>query len=190
MIARAFAAYGEAKLRDKFDERQRQRMKKDLAAVGTLDPEGALNYSMVYLACGHDSSSGRIVLDDPDDHVRISWPNIMCEPFVEIINAEMRAHAELLGAQYISNPRTTAFGGNREIATHPLGGCPMGDDPSTGAVDHRGRVFDRNGGFHRGLFVADGSILPRSLGATPLLTISALSERIAESILADNTLGI
>jgi len=29
----------------------------------------------------------------------------------------------------------------KQISAHPLGGCPMGDDISTGVVDSLGRVF-------------------------------------------------
>lgn len=190
-MARAFAIYSEHKFSHNFDLAQRARVKKDLLTLSSIDPDGALNHSMAYLACGHDSSSGKLVLENGDDHVHVSWPNIMSEPFVGIINREMQAHASLTGAAYIANPRSTALGGNREIATHPLGGCPMADDSTSGVVDHRGRVFNPDGGFHKGLFVADGSIIPRSLGATPLLTISALSERIADGIAQDATaLGI
>ena len=50
-------------------------------------------------------------------------------------------------------------------------------------VDHRGRVFAnrRHGrGTHAGLFVSDGSVIPRPLAVNPLLTISALAERNAD----------
>jgi len=57
-------------------------------------------------------------------------------------------------------------------------------------VNHRGQVFDASSGdetqaVHRGLYVADASIIPTALGNNPLLTITALAERIADLILGD-----
>jgi cholesterol oxidase len=69
----------------------------------------------------------------------------------------------------------------------------MASDSQRGVVDHRGRVYDPShgaGAIHRGLFVADGSIIPTAVGVNPLLTISALAERIAALIKADTTLDM
>ncbi len=63
------------------------------------------------------------------------------------------------------------------ISTHTQGGCRMGDDPMRSAVD-------RNGESHevRGLFVGDGSLVPRTLSVNPSLTIMALATRLAEHL--------
>src|SRR5215217_5784357 len=76
----------------------------------------------------------------------------------------------------------------RQISAHPIGGCPMGDDASNGVVDSFGRVFrGKNGNMkYDGLYVADGSIIPTSLGVNPSLTISALAYRIAYDIVEKN----
>jgi cholesterol oxidase len=54
----------------------------------------------------------------------------------------------------------------------------MGRHPGEGVVDDRGEVFG-----HRGLFVADGSVMPGPVGANPALTIAALSHRFAERVM-------
>ena len=57
----------------------------------------------------------------------------------------------------------------------------MSDSADGGVVDEYGRVFTGNGSaVHDGLVVLDGSIVPRSLGINPSLTISALSLRALE----------
>ena len=68
------------------------------------------------------------------------------------------------------------------ITVHPLGGCPMSDDPAAGVVDDGGRVHG-----HDGLYVLDGSIVPTALGVNPSKTIAALAERGVEQLLAERS---
>jgi cholesterol oxidase len=78
------------------------------------------------------------------------------------------------------------------VTVHPLGGCALAEDPAHGVVSSvtgsRGQAFG-----YRGLYVADGSILPTGVGANPSATIAALAEWIAEDITGntpDDTLGV
>lgn len=71
-----------------------------------------------------------------------------------------------------------------QVTAHPIGGCPMADNASEGVVDSFGGIFRGKTGksTYPGLYVADGSIIPTSLGVNPSLTISALAFRIASHI--------
>jgi choline dehydrogenase-like flavoprotein len=60
------------------------------------------------------------------------------------------------------------------IAFHPLGTCRMGADPAHAPVDADGKLRG-----YEGIYVADGSIVPSSLGVNPQITIMALATRIA-----------
>ena len=88
-------------------------------------------------------------------------------------------------AEYVANPVWSPMLREGLVTVHPLGGCAMGDDGTTGVVDHRGRVFAGKAAVHDGLLVTDGAIVPRPLAVNPLLTISALSERAIELLAAE-----
>lgn len=60
---------------------------------------------------------------------------------------------------------------------HPLGTARMAASPQDGVVDADGRVHGT-----RGLYVADGSAVPSSLGVNPQLTIMALATRLAHHL--------
>ncbi|MTE15953.1 GMC family oxidoreductase N-terminal domain-containing protein [Nocardia aurantiaca] len=55
---------------------------------------------------------------------------------------------------------------------HFLGGCAIGDSPSTGVVDAYHRLYG-----HPGLHIIDGSTISANLGVNPSLTITAQAER-------------
>jgi len=57
---------------------------------------------------------------------------------------------------------------------HPLGSCRMGVSPQNSVVDSYGRAWELNG-----LWVADGSIVPTSLGVNPQITIMSIATRVA-----------
>ena len=56
---------------------------------------------------------------------------------------------------------------------HALGSLVMGDDPRSSVVDPNGRVHGMGG-----LWIGDGSVLPRSSRVNPALTIYALGLRL------------
>lgn len=62
-------------------------------------------------------------------------------------------------------------------AVHPMGGVSMGDDPARAAVDSRGRHHHV-----RGLYVADGSLFPSSIGVPPQLSVYALGLHVGRAI--------
>lgn len=147
---------------------------------------GALDHTMLYFTMGHDGSAGTISLDGRGN-THISWPNLAEVPYFQVADGEVRKLTERLGGMHVRNPLWSNMLAKNLITVHALGGCAMGADVTSGVVDHAGRVFDgaNAGAVHRGLYVADGSIIPMSLGVNPLLTITALSERVAENAADD-----
>ena len=133
-----------------------------------------------FFAVSHDSASGRLVLEG--DRVQLVWPGARDEPVYKRLDDMLGKLVAEAGGAYVKNPLSGTVMGDQPATAHPLGGCPMGRECSDGVVDHRGRVFDGAAGagstaVHPGLLVLDASIIPRSLGVNPLMTITALAER-------------
>jgi cholesterol oxidase len=133
-----------------------------------------------FFAVSHDSASGRLVLED--DRVTVRWPSAKDEPVYRRLDAALEALVGKSGGSYVKNPLAGTVMGQQPATAHPLGGCGMGQARDTGVVDHKCRVFDGRAGAGStdvldGLYVIDGSVMPRSLGVNPLLTITALAER-------------
>ena len=64
-------------------------------------------------------------------------------------------------------------------AFHPMGTARMAADPREGVVGTDGSVHGTEG-----LYVADGSLFPTSLGVNPMMTISAMSAHVARGLAA------
>ena len=65
-------------------------------------------------------------------------------------------------------------------SSHPQGTLRMGSDPRSAVVDSYGEAHAV-----KGLFVADASLFPTSIGVPPMLTIAAMADRIARQIAAN-----
>ncbi len=142
--------------------------------------QGAVNRTQTYLVMSHDDGKGRMALDD--GRLKLTWPKVAAQPIFEKVDRNLRKATQATGGNYTRNPLTDTTFGHNLISVHPLGGCTMGRDRKTGVVNHKCQVFDGRpdaveGAVHAGLYVCDGSVIPRPLGVNPLLTITALAER-------------
>ena len=146
---------------------------------------GADHDTLTFLVMGDDDDAGRLTFDG--SQVAVSWPHVGTSPYYEAANARLRTAWAAIGGEFVPAPCWHPALDNSLVTVHPLGGCVMADRAEEGVVDDRGRVFSGPTGtaVHDGLYVLDGSIVPRPLGLNPLLTISALSERNVELLAAE-----
>ncbi|MER8839689.1 alpha/beta fold hydrolase [Mesorhizobium sp. M0913] len=144
----------------------------------TLGPyRGAVNHTQTFLVMAHDGAEGEMRL--AQDRLRVDWPGVGSKAAFERIARRLGEAVSATGGTSVPNPIWTDLLKHRLVTVHPLGGCPMGTDASSGVVDAACRVFKGASGteLHQDLYVCDGSVMPRSLGVNPLLTITAFSER-------------
>lgn len=134
------------------------------------DPERMTNL----FAIGQDNANGRIVLDKND--IDIKW-NYAGENrvLVQKMTKAMEDVGDVFGGTV--SPLQTWHVFKRILTVHPLGGCHLSSSPDIGVVSVDGEVHG-----YPGLFVADGSVIPTAIGFHPVMTISAVSEHIAEAV--------
>lgn len=137
---------------------------KPLKTRFSTDPDRFTNL----FAMGRDNANGVLRLNK--QKLEISWDYY--EENQSLINAmisKMKEFAQAYGGEF--SPMLTWNMAERPIVVHPLGGCRMASEPEKGVVSLTGEVHG-----YPGLFVADASLIPTSLGYHPAMTISALVE--------------
>ncbi|MBI3698256.1 MAG: hypothetical protein HY238_25890, partial [Acidobacteria bacterium] len=155
----------------------------------------ALQNTFFFNVMGRDEARGRFRLDGDDLTLRFEGGPLANDPVFKKIDELMVAMAQAMqGGTYVRFPfwgRNGIFldnGQNPErkfVTVHPLGGCPMGNTSTDGAVDKQGRVFNTAKGgdsVHAGLYVADAAVIPGPLAVNPTLTIVAFAQKIAAQI--------
>lgn len=153
---------------------------------------GNISYHTSVLLCmGVDKADGIMKLGR-DHSLALEWPYRNSMSLYEgILKAGEEFRRATEAKDFIPLP-TWDWPLRNNVTVHPLGGCVLANDPSEGVANADpgsfGQVFN-----YQGLYVADGSLVPTAIGPNPTATISALSERVAESITGiqpDASLGV
>jgi cholesterol oxidase len=151
--------------------------------------EGPLSHLHTFFVVSHDDAGGRLTL--ANGSLQVNWPDVADQPVYTRVDEALTKAATAVGGRYIKSPLAATNMGTKPATAHPLGGCGMGEDASSGVVDHKCQVFAGPIGeeTHAGLYVCDGAVIPRSIGCNPLLTITALAERAMVHLARDRNLG-
>ena len=159
---------------------------RELVSLSRGAYHGAVKNTITYLVNTHDGAGGEMKLKN--DRLRIEWPGVGKQPIFKKIDDKLKDVTAALGGTKIKNPIWNKLMDFDLLTVHPLGGCTMADSAEKGVVNHIGHLFRSDNGIdvHEGLYVCDGAVIPRSLGANPLLTISALAERSCKLIAKDH----
>ena len=141
-----------------------------------------LRKTIIFLGVSHDGSRGTLSLKKKKEgkiqEADLFWPGYINQENIQNLRKDMKNLVEKMNGIFLEY---TDVGTRRPLSVHPLGGCRMSSDIQTGAVNHRCLLFfpDKTDSsrVYEGLYVMDGSVIPRSLGINPLWTICAVTER-------------
>ena len=132
--------------------------------------------SLIFLCIGRDAADGRMQLTH-FGRFDIRWDMQASARLFDEMRETVRELARAADATAFFALDAGPLG--KYVTVHPLGGCPMSDDPAAGVVDDAGAVRG-----YDGLYVLDGAIVPTAIGVNPSKTIAALAERGAERLAA------
>ncbi|OQK17689.1 cholesterol oxidase [Methyloprofundus sedimenti] len=143
--------------------------------------KGDASFNSVVLLCmGLDKSNGTIKLGDKG-FINIDWPYKDSMSLYQAILDVGKRFKEWTGGKVFIPLPNWLWPMKSNITVHSLGGCRLADSPENGVTSANVETFGQVFGY-TGLYVADGALLPTAVGANPVATISALSERVAEGI--------
>jgi cholesterol oxidase len=149
------------------------------AFSGVMSGDLSQNTS-VLLCMGIDKANGDMRLD-ASGCIDIRWHYRDSMPLYQaIVRAGNDFCTAVDGKKFVPLPSWYPPA-RRNVGVHALGGCILGDGPESGVVSANRETFGQVFGY-KGLYVADGGIVPTAVGANPVATISALSEMVAEGI--------
>ena len=134
--------------------------------------------TLIFLMIGRDAADGRMRLTPIFGCLDIRWSKADSKRLFDGMREVAGELAAAAGATSFFALDAGPLG--KFITVHPLGGCPMSDDPARGVVDQWGAVHG-----YDGLYVLDGSIVPTAIGVNPSKTIAALAERGVEHLLSE-----
>lgn len=169
-----------------------------IPGVGRAYVDGVkkLGHLSVFGALVHDGPGGRLFgrmgrepllwykLDPRDKEKMMRGMRIMSEIYFEA--GAKQVLLPIFGAPALTSPdqlkrldEKIPAGLIEAISFHPLGSARMGTDERSSIVQPTGETWDVPG-----LWVADGSIFPTSIGVNSQLPIMAMATRISETFLA------
>jgi choline dehydrogenase-like flavoprotein len=155
----------------------------------------------VLTAMVHDETSGEVAVDDEGhpvlrykmderDRAQLAKGLVACGhllfaagarevlvpaiPPIRVSNSAQLAALDLSRSSSLLRPHSVPL-----TAAHPMGTMRIGEDPKTSVVRSTGEHHQL-----RGLFVADGSLFPTSIGVPPQISIYAFALHLARHVIA------
>lgn len=149
------------------------------------------------IVLARDSSSGQVVLnskDQPIVHYALNSSDAahIKRGILESLKIHVAAGADEIGTPFAMSRAYKVSEGQVDnfleavaamplrpnnfalFSAHQVGSCRMGVSPAHGAVGPTGETFEV-----KGLYVADGSVLPSAPGVNPMITIMTVAELIS-----------
>jgi choline dehydrogenase-like flavoprotein len=107
-------------------------------------------------------------------HESFPWHHAEAESDTDDESVRFEAYLQAVRREGLHTAKMQIF------SAHQMSSCRMAPTPATGPVSPSGELYEC-----AGLFVADASVLPTSLGINPMVTIEATAHMIAHNIVRE-----